>query len=115
MKWLILFVPSICFAGDWTTTDTAWQAAYTTVLVADCAQTRYGISNQSRYYETNNYLPKYPSKGMVDNVCLVTGISHAIVSYFLPQPWRRVWQVGAFAIEINVVAHNKAIGMRMEF
>src|SRR5258705_11699767 len=96
---LFFFFPSLCFAGDWGGTDTAYQAAYTTLLAADCAQTRWGASHQGRFEESNPLLGKHPSKGKINNICIATGLGHFGVSYILPLGARRLWQSGGIIIE----------------
>lgn len=113
--WLILLFPSLCFAGDWTATDTTYQAAYTTLLAMDCAQTRYGASHPGRFEEVNPLLGKHPSKGRINNTCAAIGLGHFGVSYILPLGARRLWQSGGIIIEGYAVLHNKSIGVKMEF
>jgi len=110
MKYVLLFLlPSVCFAGDWTTTDTAWQAAYTTALALDCGQAR---DQRPQFEERNPLLGKYPSKGRIDNMCLASAIGHFGVSYALPTEWRRIWQIGSVAAEIVVIKHQYQVGLK---
>lgn len=113
--WLILLFPSLCFAGDWTETDTAYQVAYTALLAMDCAQTRWGASHPSQFEEINPILGKHPSKGKINNVCVATGIGHFGISYVLPIGARRLWQSGGIIIEAFAVGNNKSVGVKMQF
>jgi len=116
MKYLIFLFPSLCFAGDWTTVDTVWQSAYTLALIGDCAQSRDAANYYPyKYMETNPVLGEHPSKGRIDNVCLATAIGHLGISYLLPAPWRRVWQVGTTVVEVGVVIHQHSIGLKFQF
>lgn len=116
MKYLILLLlfPSICFA-EWTAADTGFQVAYTALLAADCAQTRYGASHPAKFQEANPMLGDHPSKGKINNACLIAGLGHFGISYILAPGARRLWQAGAIMIEVYTVANNKHVGVKMEF
>ena len=111
----LLLVPSLCFAGDWSREDIYRQAAFTTLLAIDCAQTRYEISHPGRTREGNTLIGPYPSKGKINNICLATGLGHFGISYVLPQKIRNDWQWATIIIEAVVVRDNYRIGARMEF
>mgnify|MGYP001606338565 CR=1 FL=1 len=104
-----------CLAGEWTDEDTNWQLGYTALLIADCAQTRYGASHPKQFEEANPILGKHPSKGKIDNTCLAVGLGHFGISYILPKDFRRLWQFGSIVIEATVVFHNASIGAKLEF
>lgn len=112
---LLLFLPSLCSAGDWTREDIYWQVGYTALLAMDCAQTRYGASHRDKFEEANTLLPTHPSKGKINNICVATGLGHFGISYVLAPGARRLWQAGTIMIEVFTVANNKHIGLRMEF
>lgn len=112
---LLLFFPSLAFGGDWTKEDTAWQASYTAVLAADCAQTRWGASHPREFEEGNKLIGPHPSKGKIDNICLAVALGHFGISYALPPKYRRFWQFSSIVVEATVVFHNASLGLKMEF
>ena len=113
---LLLFSTNVLAAGeDWTLGDTAWQSAYTTLLVLDCAQTRYGASHPEQFQEGNILLGKHPSKGRINTTCLSVAIGHYAISRWLPNDWRRFWQMGTSWIEAGVVMRNQDEGSGLEF
>ena len=102
-------------AGDWTGTDSAWQAAYLTTLAIDCAQTRWVAAHPGTFTETDRFLGERPSKGRINSVCAGYGIFNTTVSYLLPAPWRRAWQVSTIAIELHFIRNNWSAGIGMQF
>lgn len=112
---LLLLLPSLCFAGDWSREDTYRQSALTGLLIADWAQTRYIAKHSNTFYETNTVLGKYPSVGRVDNYFALSIVAHAAISTVLPNAWRQGWQYVWIGIELEKVAHNHSIGVRMNF
>ena len=109
---VMLLVPSVCFAGDWSKIDTAWELGYLGVMTIDCLQAR---DTRPQYVERNPLLGEHPSKGRIDNLCLASAIGHFGVSYVLPSDWRRIWQISTIAAEIVVVQHQYRIGLKMTF
>ena len=115
MKWLILFLPSVCFAGDWTTADTVRQGVFTGLTVIDWAQTRYIAKHPVEFGETNGILGKEPSVGKVNNYFATAIIGHAAISYILPPAWREGWQYVWIGIEGQKTYHNYSIGIKLSF
>ena len=109
---LMLLIPSVCFAGDWTSTDTAWEAAYLGALTVDCLQAR---DTNPRYIERNPVLGPYPSRGKIDNLCALSAIGHLGMSYVLPSDWRRTWQISTVAIELVIIRHQYEIGLKLSW
>ena len=107
---ILLFIPSVCLADPWTNSDTAWQAGYLSLLAVDCAQTR---DMRPQFEERNTILGKHPSRGEIDNLCLATALGHTAISYFLPQPYRRYFQIGTIVIEAVVVEHGYKVGLKL--
>jgi len=102
---------------NWTREDTYRQAAYTTLLAVDCAQTRYIISHpESGFHEGNPWIGPHPSKGKLNNICAATGLGHFAVSYLLPSKFRNTWQWAAIIIEsVTIYGNYAAIGWHLEF
>jgi len=102
-------------AGDWTREDTAWEAAYLVLHVADWGQTRYIAKNPDLYIERNPILGENPSLNRVRNYFLATALLHASVAYALPPKWRRRWQGATIAMQAYVVGKNYGAGIRIDF
>jgi hypothetical protein len=111
---LLLALSGFAHADDWTRTDTARQAAYTVLHLADWAQTRY-IATHANFSETNVMLEERPSLGRVNNYFAATLIGHYAISAMLPAKYRPTWQYGTITIEAYCVLHNRAIGIGMQF
>lgn len=112
---LLLCLPAISRAEDWTWQDTARQAALTGVLAFDWAQTRYATRHRDRYSEFNPVLGAEPSMGLVDGYFAGMIIGTAIVNYLLPPDWRHGVQYSLIGVELVVTAHNASVGVKMEF
>lgn len=112
---LIVLFPSLSFASDWTSKDTKYQVAYTTLHVADWLQTLQIADNPDRYYEKNKVIGNHPTRGRVNTYFATTLLLHTGVSYLLPPKYRRVWQVVTIGIEGNVAVNNYNIGLRFKF
>jgi|SRR5690349_4278032 len=135
MRWLLLLClwSTSCLADDWTTGDTVRQTAFTTLVIADWAQTRWFIKQPTRtictsgtrlspsqctsdsYVETNPILGPNPSSGKANNLTVAAIVGHAAVSYVLPRGWREGWQYVWIGIEAETVHHNRSIGVKFSF
>lgn len=100
--------------GDWTSADTARQAAFTAFAAIDWAQTRY-IAQHGEFYETNPALGRHPSTSRVDAYFAATIAGHAAISYVLPPAWRHGWQYVWIGIEFDKTYHNHSIGIHLSF
>jgi len=107
---LLLLVPSLCFAGDWSREDSYRQVALTTLLIVDWAQTR-----DPRFPEGNSILGPHPSNGRINNYFALAIFGHAVISTALPPSPRALWQYLWIGIEANSVYHNHSIGVKMTF
>lgn len=114
---LFLGCSSSARAGDWSTGDTYRQAVVTGLLLADWGQTRDIAQHPNRFqeFESRPVLGDTPSVGKVNNYFAVAIIGHAAVSYLLPTDWRAGWQYVVIGVELNTVAHNRSIGLRVSF
>ncbi|BDU71660.1 hypothetical protein [Mesoterricola silvestris] len=94
-----------CRAADpWTARDTTWELSYAAVVAMDCSQSRQ-IENGGRY-ERNPLLPRHPSAKTITQLCVLNVAGHAALSWALPRPWRRRFQVVSVVLEAGVVADN---------
>lgn len=120
---LLLLLPSLCLADDWTREDSYRQAALTALLVADWAQTRWAIKQNEKgcarscqiYEEGNPILGKHPNLGKTNNLIAASIVGHAAVAYILPHKWREGWQYVWIGIEANAVNRNQSVGIKMAF
>jgi hypothetical protein len=90
--------------APWTATDTWWEVAFATVVALDCSQS-VQIKPLGRY-ERNPLLPRHPSPGTMELICLGSVLGHTGVSYCLPVKWRRDFQVVTVFLETATVTDN---------
>ena len=109
-------------ASDWSNADTAWQASYMALHIADWGQTRNivrradtGCDGDPTCIERNPFLGRNPSLKRVDTYFAVTALAHTAISYVLPSDWRRGWQMITIGMEAGVVGYNYSIGLKMDF
>jgi len=109
------------FGGDWTADDTARQAGYLVLHVADWGQTRNivrradtGCDGAPTCIERNPILGRNPSIKRVDSYFLFTAVAHTAISYALPPAWRRGWQYVTIGVEAGVVGYNYSIGLKID-
>lgn len=123
---LLLILPSLCFADDWTREDTYTQAALTALLIVDWGQTRYLVKHPIdpkqpdgtynwRAEGYNRFLGEHPSIGRVNNYHVAVLAGHAAISTLLPPGWRKGWQYVWIGIESDTVYRNHHIGLRVDF
>ena len=111
---LLLTLPTLSKANDWTTNDTIRQTAVLSTFSLDYAQTR-DIKNHAWAYETNPILGRHPSDRRITLYFLSASVIHTGIAYKLPPDWRRGFQYTTLALQLAVIAHNKKIGLRFEF
>lgn len=120
---LIFSIASIpAVAQDWTKADTAREAAYLALLVADWGQTRNivhradtGCAGDSTCVERNPFLGRNPSIRRVDSYFALSALTHATISYLLPQDWRRGYQMFTIGFQAGIVGYNYSIGLKVDF
>jgi len=105
---------TLAHANDWTGTDTAFQVTYSIVHILDWGQT-LDIENRPGIIETNPILGEHPSRSDINIYMASTLIGHAVVSYALPQGWRRAWQAAGIGLELAMLGNNYRLGLRMGF
>lgn len=115
---LILLAPIAAHATDeWTTADTARQAAVTTLLIVDWAQTRTFIKDPVKYpgRESNPILGPHPSVGRATSYAALCILGHGAISALLPANLRAGWQYVWIAVEADTVLHNRSAGIKIVF
>lgn len=123
----LLLIPFSASADEWTGKDTAWQAVYTVMHVADWGQTLdiaesctdYAAGNFKwrgcEYTEANPFLGERPSRREVNTYFASTLIAHTLIAYYLPTEYRRIWQTIWIGIEADQVARNAKVGVDIRF
>ena len=99
---------------EWSTTDTVVEAATYGVMYADYKQTVEIAKNDTPgrdYSERNPLLPRHPSIGRVNSIFILAALSHPVISYALPQPFRAVWQYTYISLEGYCIYINHRIGL----
>lgn len=122
----LLLLASTARADEWTPADTAFQLAYTAAHVADYGQTLDiadkcgrvwpdGVFHPKNPHELNPVLGRCPARGKVHAYMLSTLVAHVVVARLLPQPYRRLWQVGGLGVEVYWAQHNARMGLNFAF
>lgn len=115
-----LLAPLSAQAADpWRPADTLREAGFLALLALDHQQTLTIARNPQEWYERNPLLGRHPSVGKVNNLLLLSAITHPIVSYLLPTnhclgpicDWRAAFQWTTIVMEGGAVAHNFSIGV----
>lgn len=105
----------MCAADKWTTTDKALEAVFVTATVIDWGQTLYIADHPNQFDELNPILGKYPSRARVNIYFPVVLVAHAVISNYLPKPYRTIWQSFSIAVEVPVIGNNYALGIKLGF
>jgi hypothetical protein len=111
--------PGFAYQVDpWTTQDTVLQLTFTISFIIDVWQTYTFLYSEKyqkqNYYETNLILGENPSKVKLFTYNSVCVLSHTIISFLLPQPFRMIWQCIWIAVEIYAIRNNYEIGVRIK-
>lgn len=101
-------------AADWSQDDSAWQASYLVLHVADWRQT-LDIENHAGLYEINPILGRYPSDSEINRYFLATALLHTGAAYLLPPAWRRLFQKLTIGLEAGTVERNYRLGLSVSF
>lgn len=109
MRWaaLLLFVPSLCFAGDISLAVTS--------RVLDWAQTRYVIQHPEKFYEMNRKMGDHPSMETVNRHFSQLIIKDVLLGSILPSPFDHLYFGAVVFSEIKAVHHNRSIGIKFSF
>ncbi len=104
----LLFSLAGCSTAQLRTTSNA-------LLVADWAQTRYIAAHPDQYRELNPTIGEHPSTGTV-NTHFVTALAiNNAVFYALNEEHSRWWSMAIIGLEGTMVAHNAAIGIKLNW
>lgn len=109
----LLMLPSVCLAS-WSTADTQRQIAYGLLHTMDWMQT-HEVSRNPDYRELNPILGPNPSEGRINTYFAATLVGHTVISYYLPDNYRRWWQFITIGFEAGVVGRNASMGIKIRF
>ena len=70
---------------------------------------------QYKYKEKNPILGEHPSRKRLAVYMGTCIISHTLIAYILPRPWREIWQAFGIGIEIYAVSSNYATEVKWGF
>lgn len=111
---LLLASISTAHADEWDGTDSALEVTYQVLAAVDWIQTRQIAKNPS-YWEQNPLLGNHPSVSKVNEYFALTGLAHYYIATQLSVHTRHIFQGASISIEVSVIAHNYAIGLRTTF
>lgn len=77
----------------------------------DYQQTSYIVRHPESYHETNIFLGHHPSQEKVNNYFLITGLGHGLLTFSLPEKYRKIWLTTTITIESSYVLNNLRIGI----
>ena len=116
---LLVALTSVAHADEWSRSDTALQATAGVLLVADYMQTKQIINApvDERHRESNPLMASHGGGlGMSPELYFLSVAgTHTLVAVALPKPWRRVAQVGLFALQTWTVSSNWSAGYSLSF
>ena len=128
---ILLFIPSLLYADEWTKEDMSLATIFTLSTIIDWGQTRDIVKNNKdkctpykngsrhcdyAYYEkTNIYLGKNPSMGKVNTYMPLAIIGIITISHFLPDNIRTKFLYGMSFLELGTIYNNHKIGLKINF
>jgi hypothetical protein len=98
----------------WSARNTVLESVGAGVQIVDWMQTNH-IIDSSRWYELNPILGKYPTRGELAAYMVTTLSLHFLVSLFLPEDYRTVWQSVTLGGRFGAVYYNHLNGVRPRF
>jgi hypothetical protein len=102
-------------ADEWTAMDTAFQAAFLSVLYVDYRQTMQMQTPEVSWKEYNSFLGDHPTKRDIGQYFAACAVLHTGIALMLPKPYRTVWQVVWFGAEYSMTRTNYRAGLRLEW
>jgi hypothetical protein len=104
----------IKWAPKWTVTDIVLESAFIGLMAVDMGTT-LDQKNHAHLYEQNSILGRHPSDAKIIGYMTGGVILHAVVSHYLPKPWRNIWQIVFIGIESNSVYNNFRLGGKVSY
>lgn len=112
---LLLLLPSLCFAGDWDTTDYALLGIASAATYIDWRQTQYAAHHPGQFQETNRALGDHPTVTQVNAYFARTSVLIGALAYFIPSEYRKIYLATISAIEIEATTSNRRMGVKFSF
>ena len=118
---MMFMVPIAAHADDWTTGDTALQAAFLTALAVDRGQSSEGAQRRSHTLHVEevgwarNFIGPHPTSGQVNRYFAACAVIHTAVAYALPKPYRTMWQSFWIGVEVDAINSNVNAGISIRF
>lgn len=114
---LVVFIASAARAADpWSNADIARQAAASLLILTDWGQTRYIATHPLEFSEDDRFIfGKHPSIGKVNTRYGLSFVLNPVVTNYLPEKYRPVWQWGTIGIEGYCTSHNFSVGVKVQF
>jgi hypothetical protein len=95
-------------APGWNWGNTALELTLDAAIAVDVAQTINCMhSTTFRCTEENPFVGKRPDDFRLVMWGFWAAVGHGVIAYFLPRPWREVWQMVILNIEVFTVVHNQ--------
>lgn len=115
---LFLFIPSLCFAGGYTTWTPAernlWWS-YTVLSVVDLLQTHEIASHPDRFYEKYGawIMGEHPTHKEINGAFLINYGMNYFISSLMPDKWRTSYLIYCNIEKGFMIGNNYAIGIRI--
>jgi len=108
---IILLFPSIVFAEKFD-----YEKTFVNVLlVTDWAQTRYISRNTDKFHERNLILGRYPSTTKVDTYFLTVILAYNVIEPMLSDKYSKYLTRTLEVIQIESVANNLSLNIKIRF
>ena len=111
---VFMMLPSLCYAGDWSTKDTALEIVSEGLTLVDWRQTA-DIINHNGMVELNPILGKQPSEAAINAYFIAWLLLHPVISFNIPENHRTIWQSIYIGVELATVGSNFRGGLKMAF
>jgi len=96
--------------------DMALELTWVALDLWDLKTTHDLVSRRDEgYYETNHFLGKYPDHSELNVYFAVCVLLHGTITYVLPQPYRRYWQILWIGSSFRCAYGNHRAGLRVRF
>ena len=96
----------------WTPADTGWEIGSELGILHEWAQMTTG--NYVHGFD-EEVLGGHPQRRSINAYFGAWMLAHPLISFALPAPYRRFWQVGTIGFEIVVSRRNAQLGCRVHF
>jgi len=111
---LLLLLPALANADDWTTADTQRELVFAALMVADAAQT-HDIARHPNMEEINPILGKHPSNAKINVYFAASMAAQYLIAQALSDEYRHAWQYAGIGFEFAIVQNNYKLGIRADF